>query len=810
MLWGAREAYAKIEGRAAPFYGLASSLALALPLLAGALTGHATEGSMIALGAYLVSLRAPEGPYGARARNLAAATIVVAVGATIGGHLSGHIWLAVAVVPPIVALGSSVGWIGPTAGLAVLLTAVRPRAEDVAFNGFLELLGGVLVSVLLLLPWTALRLRPLRTALSEAAEAVAEALDAVAQDIGAPDASALNAVDLTNPDLAAVVHKPDWEERRRAAARALTAARTTYGLYRAGRGGQDEPTRPERLIEALARILQETVALRALVEAARRRPPDRDWEMEVHVAIAALAARLRLLAGATGTTGQTPLGSVESAAIRRLGRQSEVIRRAGLAGDEDLVAAALIGQIRRSIDRIAGSMESARRIVAGGLRISLGLPRPLDTKGSVWGRAGTAVRTRSPTFRQVTRVSLAVALAMALVAALNLPHGHWLTITVMLCMRGTYGDTIERVVQRVGGTAIGSAIAAVLLALAPGQVTATVVLFVFALAAFALRSVNFTYWALFGTPLAMMLMDFSVPSDWTAAGERIALTIAGGLVTVLATRLLWPAGYAERLPVQLGHLLGVHADLARATAAVVEDEHERLPHDKVMAAEQATEAITEARNRLAKERVPDTERIACLRAAAQTAHRVRDHLIAVARMSREEEIDSGPAPRILDRIADQLEEAAAALEDPPEPTTETAAPAPDASTPSSSVTAPDISPPAPATSALASDASIRVPDTSVPAPDAAGSTPDTSEADRRLDEQFADLDTYLSKIARRRRAEVEAGVETDAFTPLRHTLLQVSGVRYALRSLRGDADDLIESALAASRPGPPVEDKPAR
>ncbi|MEU5877251.1 FUSC family protein [Spirillospora sp. NPDC047279] len=760
MFRGAREAYATVEERAAPFYGLAAALAMAVPLVVGALTGRATQGSMIALGAYLVALRAPEGPYGARARNIGGAVLVVAVGATIGGYLSGHTWLAVAVVPPVVALGGAVSWIGPTAGMAVLMTAIRPRSDDITFNGFLEFLGGLLFGAFLLLPWPARRLRPLRTALAEAAETVAEALDAVAQDIGAPDPGPLDAVDLTDPDLAAVARKPDWEERRRAAARALTAARTTYGLYRSDRG-RDEPTRPERLIEALARILHETVALRALVEAARRRPPSRDWQMEAHVAIAALAARVRLLAAATETTGQTPLGTVESAAVRRLGRQSEAIRRASLAGDEDLVAAALIGQIRRSIDRIAGSVDSARRTVAGGLRIGFGPPRPLDAPhpASLWERVSTAVRTRSPSFRQISRVSLTVAIAMAIAAALKLPHGHWLTITVMLSIRGTYGETAERIVQRIGGNALGSAIAAILLALSPDQVTTALILFVCGLVAFTLRSVDAAYWGLFGTPLGLMLMDFSTPSDWTAAGERIALTTTGALMAVLAARLLWPAGYAERLPGQLTHLLSVHADLTRATAAVVEDEREQLPHDKIMAAEQATEKINEARNRLAKERVPDVERIARLRTATQAAHRVRDHLIAVGRMSREEDIDSGPVPEILDRIADQLEEAATALEDPPD--------------------------------AVTGDSGSR----------------DPSD---RLDDEFADLDAYLSKLARKRRAEVEEGVETDAFTPLRHALLHVSGVRYALRSLRGDVTDLVESALAASHPGEPVQDKPTR
>ncbi|MBX6767446.1 MAG: hypothetical protein IRY90_09900, partial [Actinomadura rubrobrunea] len=256
MLQRAREAGAAIGGRAAPFFGLAAALAMAVPLVAGALTGHAAQGAMIALGAYLVGLRAPEGPYGARARNLASAVLVVAVGATIGGNLAGHTWLAVAVVPLVVALGSAVPWIGPTAGLAALLTAVRPPTQDVLYNGFLELLGGLLVSALLLAPWPARRLRPLRAALAEAADAAAGLLDAVAQNVGEQDTGPLRTVEAAEPELASVTRRPDWEASRRAASRALANARATYGFYRSGRG-REEPTRPERLIDALSRIVHE-------------------------------------------------------------------------------------------------------------------------------------------------------------------------------------------------------------------------------------------------------------------------------------------------------------------------------------------------------------------------------------------------------------------------------------------------------------------------------------------------------------------------------------------------------------------------
>ncbi|TDD26634.1 FUSC family protein [Actinomadura sp. KC06] len=749
MLERLRGAYAQVGGSAAPMYGLAAALAMAVPLFVGSLTGHGAQGAMIALGAYLVALRTPEGPYGARARDLAVGVLVVTVGSTVGGLLAGHTWPSVIVVPPLIALGVAVPRIGPTAGLAVLLSAVRPPSADVVAIGILELIGGLLTAGLLLAPWPARRLRPLRAALSEAADAVTEALDAVAQDVGTPDTSLLDEVDLTNPDLLAVTRIPDWEVKRRAASEALSAARTTYGLYRSGRGNSD-PTRPERLIDALGRVLHETVTLQAVLEAAKNYPPDREWELETQTAISALAARLRLLSGAVASAGEAPLGGEESAAVRRMGRAAEHIRRAGLAGDEDLVAVSLIGQVRRSIERIAGEVASTRRIVAGGLRFGFGAPRMPETLDPlpVWARVRRAVRTRSPMFRQVARVFVTAVASMALTAALGLSHGHWLTITAMLSLRATYGETVEHVVQRVGGTAAGSVVAAVILTIAPDEPAVAVIIFCFALAGFAMRAVNYTYWALFGTPLAMMLLDFSTPAGWLTAGERIVLTFAGTLMTYLAVRLLWPAGHLERLPVQLGRQLGALARLVRTTADVLAGELVKLPDETIAAAGRAVEAVDQTRTRLGHERLPDTELIAELGAAVDAAHRTRDHLIAVARLSREEAVDTGPTPEILDRLADELEEAAERLEDPEDLDPKAAMPA------------------------------------------------------EELSEELADLDSHLSALTRRRRAEIKSGATGDDFTPVQHALFQVSGTRYTIRALRRDTGKLIESSLTAAQPRP--------
>src|SRR5689334_12107251 len=94
-----RATYAESEGSAAPVYGATTAFGMAIPLVAGVLTGHVAESVLVALGAFYVALSASGGPYGARARALLVAVGVVTVFTWLGGLLSGHPWFAVAAVP---------------------------------------------------------------------------------------------------------------------------------------------------------------------------------------------------------------------------------------------------------------------------------------------------------------------------------------------------------------------------------------------------------------------------------------------------------------------------------------------------------------------------------------------------------------------------------------------------------------------------------------------------------------------------------------------------------------------------------------
>lgn len=702
--------YAELEGRPAPVFGLVAAFSVTTPIVVGVLTGHASESVLVSLGAFFVAIGGPEGPYGARARSMLVAVGVVGVFTWFGGLLSGHPWAAVAVVPVVAALGAATPWIGPPAALCTILAAIRPTSSPVLLDGLLEMIGGLWITALLAAPWFTNRLRPLRAALAEAARSVAAALDT-----------------LPDPD------QQEWIARRRSAYEAIRAAQATYGLYRAG--GRDDQQRPKRLLEAFDRVMAEAVAMRSLLAALWRDDPPPEWAGEHRIAVDSLADRLRALADSIVAGGGAEATGGGTVSLERFVRVSEEVRGAWLAGRQGIVGTALILQIRRTVRRIAGTIEGATQIVARGLSIGFDSPRLPRQPPGAHGRLVEAVRSRSPGFRHATRVGAAIAVAMALATGLRLPHGQWLVITIIFSLRDSYGDTVERVVKRVGGATVGGMAAALALAIAPQKVTLILLIFVGGAFGYALRSVNHAYWQVFATPMIMMLIDFTQPLDWKAAAWRIGLTAGGGIIALTAARLLWPAGTMRRLPEQLARLMRAHADLARVVADRFGAEREAPVHRRWQEARTVAVDMNASIARLGQEPDPPGGVLRNLRDIASIAQRLRDSIATLGTLAMEEDpSDAGPIPAILDRVADYLEDGADML--------------------------------------LSGE-----------------------DLDGRLDlgDLLDELDEHLGELGERRRAELAGGVGTDEVTTLRRSLVQVASGRHAVRTLTAEAEHLRQA-----------------
>ena len=137
--------------------------------------------------------------------------------------------------------------------------------------------------------------------------------------------------------------------------------------------------------------------------------------------------------------------------------------------------------------------------------------------------------TRRP---HALRVGLAVGLAFGVLLTLpaGLPGVHWLVTSVLLTIQPVSSDTGVRMTQRLSGNTVGAGIAAAILGSHPPAavlIAVTVVLFMLAM---ALRPVNYTWWAITGPPVLMVVAEYPMVFPWYEGGLRLAMNLAGAVI----------------------------------------------------------------------------------------------------------------------------------------------------------------------------------------------------------------------------------------------------------------------------------------
>lgn len=133
------------------------------------------------------------------------------------------------------------------------------------------------------------------------------------------------------------------------------------------------------------------------------------------------------------------------------------------------------------------------------------------------------------------RVAVAVGCAVVIAGLLpaDLVGGHWLITSVLLTIQPRRDQTGVRMAQRLSGNAVGAVIAAVILGAqppAPVVVAITMALFVLAM---ALRPVNYTWWAVTGPPVLLVISEYPGLFPWYEGGVRLAMNLGGALIVLV-------------------------------------------------------------------------------------------------------------------------------------------------------------------------------------------------------------------------------------------------------------------------------------
>lgn len=148
----------------------------------------------------------------------------------------------------------------------------------------------------------------------------------------------------------------------------------------------------------------------------------------------------------------------------------------------------------------------------------------------------------SKVLRHALRSAFAVAAAIYVSRYLDLEHGIWLPITVMIIMRPSLGGTIRFGWKRGLGTVIGAGVGLGLLFAFREYASFIMALFIFP-AIFMmvfLRAFNYTVYTAFLTATVVLFLGIITPMGWKLGVERILDTVMGITIGVGTSLFIWP------------------------------------------------------------------------------------------------------------------------------------------------------------------------------------------------------------------------------------------------------------------------------
>ena len=120
---------------------------------------------------------------------------------------------------------------------------------------------------------------------------------------------------------------------------------------------------------------------------------------------------------------------------------------------------------------------------------------------------------RSASFRHAARSGAVVGVALYGTLVWHGPYTHWLTITLVLVMQPFFATTWQRSLERVGGTLLGGAVAALLSTLMQSKLHIVGLLPVLGALALAVRQVSYGVYIAVYTPTVILLVESIHPGE---------------------------------------------------------------------------------------------------------------------------------------------------------------------------------------------------------------------------------------------------------------------------------------------------------
>ena len=434
------------------------------------------------------------------------------------------------------AFGAALFWsLGNAEGIAaattvpVMLTIVRPPqnfSDAVLFA--CEIGAGGAIQVLLLVLWPGRSWGAQRAALADACASVASYARRLRDDpLAQFDPSALS--------------------------RARAASMLTRRQAR---------RRPAELFGIRVLLDDARAALAAVADTRGRQDVTEPERESVRALLTAASGMLDKAAGAIRT------GVVAPPSAQLLGAMDEAVREERLGVVARRAADGLI-DLLTEVDSILRQTEEGESTTVRGRRRFLRRPaareRLVEDRRHYFG----ALHGDSPVRRHAVRVAIVVALADGICKLLNVQHGYWAALTVMMVTRPDFSQTFGRGVARFVGTLVGVGLAsAVMLAAHPVHWVCGVLATLCTGTLFLLMRSGYVVASTLVSAYIVFLLAMAGAPIASTVEERVALTLLGGMLT-LASYALWPSWQTVTLADRLADVIGTAGDFAAAAIGAV-------------------------------------------------------------------------------------------------------------------------------------------------------------------------------------------------------------------------------------------------
>jgi len=565
-------------GKPAIASGLRSLFILGVPIGIGIITNHTAESAIATMAAWFVGMVNVDGAYRQRAIAMIAATIGVTVMFLIASLVSSHLWLAIPttfLVIFITGLASLYGNVAASVSLITSIMFVISLARFASFSNLSTLIqhcalclaGGTWTTILSLGLWV---VRP----------------DVPAMQIVAKCYLSLsNFVDLVSQRALNPKNHQQWEQRflqaQDTVIQNLTSARSVWTtIWTRQKGANLRGNQLLVLIEDINQIVNSVVALSELLAIASEHQLFSRLQKEIQQVIEQSAIALQMLSQAMSNDkpllfetlrervyakgkNSPHLGdldrSLEALEHQRQVLRSQVLNQTINAQIDEYSDLLNLGKITASLTKLVEQIHTDAEIVTdlsqGKQRNSFAQrdisPPAQPERSKIIDTLRNNFTFDSVLFRHALRLALITTLSELLASLFQLPTGYWITLTALVALKPNFGGTSQTTVQRVVGSILGGIIGIALVLLVKNSLASTVCFLLLVFVAMSVRSLSYSLFIILLTPAIILLLNIISAGGWKVGVLRIFHSLAGGVLALLGSYLLFPRWERQQLPAQL-------------------------------------------------------------------------------------------------------------------------------------------------------------------------------------------------------------------------------------------------------------------